>query len=151
MRAAWGPDPVSFDGRFFKIAESRLNPKPVQDGGPPIVVGAVAPVSIKRAARLGLGFNPVLMSWEALEEAVTTFREAESDPGSLPVVVRVNNSLKGLPVDDRPPLGGSADQVAEDLHRLRALEVDEVFWSMDYDPVPPDAQLERMTELLKII
>ena len=35
MRAAWGPDPVRFSGRFYEIPESQINPKPVQEGGPP--------------------------------------------------------------------------------------------------------------------
>lgn len=38
MRAAWGPDPVSYQGRFYRIAPSEINPKPVQPGGPPILM-----------------------------------------------------------------------------------------------------------------
>jgi len=40
LRAVWGPDPVSFAGRFYRIASSNLNPKPVQAGGSPIIIGA---------------------------------------------------------------------------------------------------------------
>jgi alkanesulfonate monooxygenase SsuD/methylene tetrahydromethanopterin reductase-like flavin-dependent oxidoreductase (luciferase family) len=43
LRAVWGPDPVSFEGRFYRIEESQIGPKPVQPGGPPILVGAIAP------------------------------------------------------------------------------------------------------------
>lgn len=104
----WGPDPVRFEGRFYQIAESEIGPKPVQPGGPPILVGAVTPPSIERAARMGLGLNPVLISWDGLRDAVETFRRAATsagrDPSSLPVVVRVNGSITTKPLDERAPL-----------------------------------------------
>src|SRR4029453_3960637 len=30
MRAVWGPDPVSFEGRFHRIPEADIGPKPVR-------------------------------------------------------------------------------------------------------------------------
>jgi probable F420-dependent oxidoreductase len=153
MHAVWGPDPVSHDGRFYTITSSMINPKPVQHGGPPIIVGATAPAAIRRAARLGLGFNPVLASWEGLEASIAVFRSAERqaghEPGSLPVVVRVNNSLTDSPLDQRGPLEGSVEQVVEELPRLYALDVNEVFWSMEYTPIEPEIQIQRMERLLQ--
>ncbi|MGH3740633.1 MAG: TIGR03619 family F420-dependent LLM class oxidoreductase [Micromonosporaceae bacterium] len=151
MRAAWGPDPVRFEGRFYRFAESEIGPKPVQPGGPPLLAGANATAAITRAARMGLGLNPMLRSWESLEADVRTFRqaaqEAGHDPMSLPIVVRVNGSITDAakPYDKRSPLTGSVEQVAEDLPRLRALEVDEVFWSMS---TPPAQQLDALQRLL---
>lgn len=152
LRAVWSPDPVTFAGRFYTIPESNLGPKPVRQDGIPLLVGAVAPPSIERAAALGMGLNPILMSWDDLGAAISTFREAEQkagrEPGSLPIVVRVNNSLTDEPLDERGLLGGSVEQVAEELPRLEELGVDEVFWSMDYVPTPPEAQIARMERLL---
>src|SRR5688572_30117739 len=34
LRAIWGPDPVSYAGRFYRVPESNFNPKPLQPGGP---------------------------------------------------------------------------------------------------------------------
>lgn len=85
MRAVWAPDPVSFSGRFFSIPSSRINPKPVRAAGPPIIVGAAAPAAIRRAAGLGLGFNPVMMTWAALQAAITAFRRRSGRPGTLRV------------------------------------------------------------------
>jgi probable F420-dependent oxidoreductase len=154
LRAAWGPDPVSYEGRHYTIPSGYLNPKPVQAGGPPIIVGAYAPASLRRAARLGLGFNPLVMGWDAFEQGMAAWRAAEREAGreegSLPVVVRVNGSLHDKPLDEREPLAGSPEQVAEDLPRLAAYGVDEVFWSMDYDPVEPNAQLTLMEQLVEV-
>ncbi|MFL6051725.1 MAG: TIGR03619 family F420-dependent LLM class oxidoreductase [Actinoallomurus sp.] len=149
MRAVWGPDPVRFDGEFYEIPESQIGPKPVQPGGPPLLAGAVAPAAVERVARLGLGLNPVAMSWEQLDDAVSTFRRAAEragqDPESLPIVVRVNGSITAKPVEERAPLTGSVEQVLEDLARARALGAAHVLWAMR---TPPDEQLAVMEDLL---
>lgn len=148
MRAAWAPDPVRFDGAFYRIAESQIGPKPARPGGPPLLAGAAAPAAIERAARMGLGLNPVAVSWEHLETTLATFRRAAEragrDPAALPVVVRVNGSVRTAARDQRAPLTGSVGQVADDVARAAALGVDEVFWAMS---TPPEEQLEAMARL----
>jgi probable F420-dependent oxidoreductase len=152
MRAVWGPDPVRFDGRFYQIAESEIGPKPVQPGGPPLLAGAAFPPGIERVARMGVGFNPVAMppDLDQLRDVVGIFRRAAEgggrDPGSLPVVVRVNGSITSKPpAGDRAPLTGTVAQVADDLAALRAMNVDQVFWQMDTEP---DEQLDALEQLL---
>src|SRR5919106_5119253 len=69
LRATWEPDPVSYDGRFYKIAPSEVGPKPRQEGGPTILIAATpgADAASQRAGRLGVGLNPVLFDWAAFE------------------------------------------------------------------------------------
>src|SRR5689334_16463482 len=43
MRAVWGPNPVSFEGRFYQVPEADIGPKPVRPDGPTMVIGAAAP------------------------------------------------------------------------------------------------------------
>lgn len=156
MRAVWGPDPVAFDGRFYQIAESQIGPKPVQPGGPRLLAGAFLPAGIQRIARMGLGFNVTVSTPDLGDLATTvgTYRQAAETaghaPAALPVVVRVNGTITSKKEtaaagDERAPLTGSVDQVADDLTRLEQLEVDEVFWQMDSHP---DDQLEALEELL---
>jgi alkanesulfonate monooxygenase SsuD/methylene tetrahydromethanopterin reductase-like flavin-dependent oxidoreductase (luciferase family) len=66
LRAVWAPDPVTFEGGFYQIPTSEIGPKPVQQGGPPLFMGAASVAGAQRAARLGLGFNPVTYTWDAL-------------------------------------------------------------------------------------
>ena len=57
-------------------------------------------------------------------------KDAGRDPDGLTVVVRANVPLTPEPLGgDRPFLGGSPRQVAEDLARLEPAGVDEVFFS----------------------
>jgi len=153
LKAAWGPDPVKFSGRFYKIPESQIGPKPVQPGGPPIIVGGRSPAAIERAARLADGINPVLFAWEPFEQVVAAFRSAAQaagrDPGKLQVVVRAN-VRPGQPAgEQRTPLTGPMEQVAEDLARLRGLGVNHVFWDMNFAGTSPDEQVRLLEPLMK--
>lgn len=148
MRAAWGPDPVRFDGRFYQIPECEFGPKPVRDGGPALIVGAATPPAVERAARLGTGLSLVMFDWDALRDTVAAFRRAAEavghDPSALPIVVQINGSITSTTLDERAPLTGSVDQVAADLHDLGGLAVDHVLWVMD---TRPEEQLDALEQL----
>jgi len=84
MKAAWGEDPVHFEGKFYTIPsfshQSQAGPK----GRFACYYGRVFTLAIKRAARYADGFNPALFSWEALEKDVKTFRTAAQEAGRDP-------------------------------------------------------------------
>jgi len=149
FRAVWGPDPVTFEGRYYRIQPSKVGPKPVREGGVPILAGAASPAGIRRAAQLGLGLNPVWIGWDALEGAVQAFRaaaaEAGRDPEALPVVVRVNQFPAAEPTSDGASPTGSPEQIAEALPRLERIGVTEVLWNFDEGQVAD--QLPRLAAL----
>ncbi|MFL6123682.1 TIGR03619 family F420-dependent LLM class oxidoreductase [Actinophytocola sp.] len=133
LRAVWGPDPVAFDGRFYTIAPSEINPKPVQSHVP-ILVGAMTPRGIERAARVADGLNPMVFAQDQLLGTVAMFRdsarEAGRDPDALTVVARANVPVTQKPIDDeRPFLGGSPEQIAEDLAALEGKGIDQVLFA----------------------
>jgi probable F420-dependent oxidoreductase len=150
MRAVWGADPVSFEGRFYRIPEADIGPKPVRPGGPRLMAGAASPAALERAGRLGVGLTLVIFDWDTVGESIETFRTAAGnagvDPDSLPVMLQVNGNVTAEPQDDRGPLIGSPDQVAADLDRAAKLGVEHVYWITDEDPLrqlPLLAQLRR--------
>ena len=152
MRAAWGPDPVNYQGRFYQIPLSKNDPKPVQEGGIPIMLGTFVQAGIERAARLTDGLILIGFSAQQVQETVASLRAAARvagrDPGSLQVVVRVNVPITAapLPERDRPFLGGSAEQIAKDVDLLRPLAVDHVLFSDRASPTLDDA-MQRLAEL----
>jgi probable F420-dependent oxidoreductase len=87
LRRLWSGGPVSFDGRFTSFDGVELRPvRPpgtddhaMQPGGPPIVVSGRKPAAMRRAARLGDGWMPYLVSPDAYQRSVDTVRaEAEA-------------------------------------------------------------------------
>lgn len=148
MRAVWGPNPVHYDGRFYQVPECEIGPKPARPGGPAVLVGAATPAAVERAARLGFGLATVAFDWDALRDTVSTFRRAAAaaghDADALPVTVQVNGAVSaGGPVDDRAPLTGSVEQVADDLAELDRLNAQHVFWPM----LDPAEQLDILEQL----
>lgn len=72
MRSLWSPGAQSFDGEHFRWTDVESNPKPVQAGGVPIVVGGHTAIAAKRAARYGNGFFPAMVSEERFAELAAT-------------------------------------------------------------------------------
>ena len=139
MRAVWGPDPVSFAGRFYHIPEADIGPKPVRPEGPSVVVGAASPQALGRAGRLGLGVTLVIFDWDAVRQSIATFRAAAAaaghEPDALPVMLQVNGNVTEDPVDEAAPLVGSPEQVKADLDKAAKLGIGHVYWHFDDDPL----------------
>ncbi len=155
LKAAWGPDPVEFKGRFYNIPKSEINPKPVQPGGIPILLGSHSQPAIERAARVADGLNPIAFSFEALHNVVRRFRaaaeDAGRDPSKLKVMVRANVPITDANMEDRRPfLGGSPEQIGEDLARLRDLAVDHVFFTNNLQP-PLDEHIALLERIQKAV
>jgi len=55
-RLLWTRSPAAFEGRFVRFTDVSLEPKPVQSGGPPILIGGRSDHALRRAARLGDGW-----------------------------------------------------------------------------------------------
>ena len=88
MRAVWGPDPVHFEGRFYRIPEADIGPKPVRPGGPRLMVGAASPAALERAGRLGVGLTMVIFDWDTIRASIETFRAAAGAAGVDPTPCR---------------------------------------------------------------
>lgn len=70
LKQLWSKDSKPFDGRFYKWDAIESNPKPVQPGGVPIVVGGHVEGAARRAARIGDGFFPAAGDLPALFAAM---------------------------------------------------------------------------------
>lgn len=150
--AVWGPDPVKFEGRFYKIPETEIGPKPAQQPRPPIVVGAFSPPGLERAARSGFGLTPVAFDAGMLKQMIEGFRAGASQAGhnaaGLPIMVRANAHITEAPIkDQRYMFNGSIDQLVEDAGAVAALNPDQLFLDF-YGELPPE-QMLRCVEQVK--
>lgn len=83
LRALWKGGAVSHHGKFFDFDEIELRPvQPpgsdgprMQPGGPPLLVSGRKEPAMRRAARLGDGWMPYLMSPSAYARSVQTIRD----------------------------------------------------------------------------
>jgi len=80
-------------------------------------------------------------------------RRAGRNPEEMKWILRVHNPLtEEKATEPRALLGGTPQQAAEDLPRLRELGIDHVFYHMNHPTqVPIDTQLVLLRRLLRMI
>ncbi len=87
LKQLFTQDNVSFDGRFTKLDNVTLMPKPAQAGGVPVWVAGRSEAAIRRAGTLADGYLPYLFSPERFREGLAKVREhaerAGRDPGAI--------------------------------------------------------------------
>jgi len=89
LRTLWQGGPVSHHGRFFDFDDIELRPvrppgaevSTMQPGGPPLLVSGRKAPAMRRAARLGDGWMPYLMSPEAYARSVSAIRDEAQEVG----------------------------------------------------------------------
>lgn len=76
LRRAWSGQPFSYHGRHFNFDEVTITPRPVRQ--PPIWIGAMSTITLKRAGRIGDGWlsDPlhnfdVMRAWSEIYRAAT--------------------------------------------------------------------------------
>lgn len=81
LHGLWGDDTFSFDGEHYTITEMNGMPKPVQAGGPPIVVGGGSKRVLSTAARLAdiVGINPNVGEGKFGAEAIASMSADATD------------------------------------------------------------------------
>jgi probable F420-dependent oxidoreductase len=134
LRACWGPDPVEFDGRYYRIPRSRIGPKPFKI---PVYVGGLVPSAVERAARIGDGFTIGFRNWSDSLAQATTYREAG---GAGPIVFRAGPMLADAE-HKTPPTTWTAPSVLDDLARAKAEGIDQVIWDLNVVDTPPADQI----------
>lgn len=102
IKALWTEERVSYQGRFYHLADATMAPKPVQQPRPPIWMGVGHPDALRRAARIADGWMgsggsriaDFARSVPILREAL---EKAGRDPAGFPISKRVF-----VAVDERP-------------------------------------------------
>jgi alkanesulfonate monooxygenase SsuD/methylene tetrahydromethanopterin reductase-like flavin-dependent oxidoreductase (luciferase family) len=69
-RTLWREDHVTYRGKIFQLNDVTMLPKPVQPGGPPIIVSGRSEAAMRRAARLGDGYMPYLFTPQRYAESL---------------------------------------------------------------------------------
>jgi probable F420-dependent oxidoreductase len=150
MRHAWTRDPVSFEGKHYRVSDVHLLPKPRQSGGIPIWVGGHTTGALRRVGRLGDGWHPIGMrppamlqpeEYEAKAKEIAGYaRAAGRDPASITMTLRVPMQVRSPrekhPAGDRPLFQGTATELRADVERYAALGVTHFV----FDATVPDAK-----------
>ena len=150
MRALWTQEKPTFDGRYSQFAGMPFSPKPVQQPSIPVVIGGVSRAAIRRAARLGDGWQPLGLTPEALGQGMALLRdEARAcgrDAAQIPVSLALSITAS---TPRRHALGTEPAEIARTAQAFALLGVDTlVISATTSDPRAARAALEMVGEML---
>jgi probable F420-dependent oxidoreductase len=159
LRTLWADEVSSFDGEFYTVPPSRMDPRPVQKPGPPVLVGGSAPAALRRAGRLGDGWvSRSATDLSSIGDDIAVVREAAEKAGRDPAALRVvSRGVLRLGDRTQAPLSGTPNQVRDDVEWLATQGVTEIFYDLNWDPAvaSPDADprraVERAEEILETL
>jgi probable F420-dependent oxidoreductase len=81
IRRLWSGEEISHPGPFYPMEAVRIQPAPLQAGGPPILVAGRKEPAMRRAALLGDGWMPYLYSPRAYAASVQRIGEIAAGAG----------------------------------------------------------------------
>ncbi len=81
MRKLWTGSHVTHEGRHFSFTDVTMEPRPIQQPGPPIVVAGRSEAAQRRAGRLGDGYMPYLYSVDRYAKGAEFVRAAAEEAG----------------------------------------------------------------------
>jgi probable F420-dependent oxidoreductase len=169
VRTLWRDTPATFKGRFTRFEKVSIDPKPVQQPGPPIWIGGRSDAALTRAGRQGDGWISYVVQPERYAQSVDKIRAAAVATGrrldgfafahlAFITVGRDWESAKAVWVEhlskryaqDFEPLArkygiiGTPEQCAEQLTRFAAAGCNYVVFNAIGEPEDEREQLERI-------
>lgn len=153
LRSLWRDDISAFEGEFYTIPPSRMLPKPVQQGGVPILLGGAVPAAIRRAGEIADGWvSRSATDLSQIANDVALVREGAEKAGRDPASLRIVS--RGVLFRPGGRLSGSYEKIREDVAWLATQGVTEVFYDLNWDPlvagpdIDPAAAQERALDIL---
>jgi probable F420-dependent oxidoreductase len=125
MKALWTEPRVTFEGEFWQVRDSAMEPKPFTKPFPPLWFGGAGAAAVRRAVRLGTGFFGAGSSTTArFAEQVQVVRkalaEAGREPESFPVAKRVYIAVD----DDAPRARARVNAALEQVYGQRTAAIE---------------------------
>lgn len=135
MRAAWTTDgPIEHHGEAYQFGPVLMEPKPVRTGGVPIWVGGHGKRSIRRAAEVGDGWQPLRIPPDELRPLVSYLETQLMRYGRSRSDVTLSLGVLAQPPGTGDPgnpseLAGDPDACADKLRAYQELGVEHIMLS----------------------
>ena len=141
----WNGSQVEHNGQFWEIPPSKVDLRPAQVGGPPVLLGGFTQAAMNRVGSRGAGWIAIAGAPEEFEEslwqmACDAAEGAGRDPSALRRETRVNTYA-----------GESVEQVAENVREAERRGADGVHVDFTYIAGSAYELLEQAEELIALL
>jgi probable F420-dependent oxidoreductase len=159
LKAIWTDDVVEYSGPFYRVSRSRVDPKPLQQPHPPLLLGGLSDFALRRAGRLAAGWISSSRSdLRTIDGPISTVRNAAEEAGRDPSELRmICRGVVKVRTGERAPLVGSLEQIRSDFDELAAKGVTETFVDLNFDPeigsleADPVESMRRAEEVIEAL
>jgi len=130
IKKVWTEDVVEFNGEFYTISPSKINPKPVQKPHPKILLGGFGPKTFERIVNYADGYLSALaMPIPIFEQLISGFKQTVEKAGKNPddfnistlTFPQISDTSSGN--GDRFPMTGTIEEVGGDIEKLKEIGV----------------------------
>lgn len=93
LRLCWAGEPFSFRGKHYVLEDVTVRPRPFQEAGPPLWIGASVPDAARRAGRIADGFvGTPSTSLNNATSLADVYKEAARAAGRPPQVIQMRDA-----------------------------------------------------------
>jgi len=161
LKKIWTEDDVEFRGDFYRVAKSKIGPKPLQKPHPPIYIGGFTKKAFERAIRYANGFHPAgIKSFDDLESIIKSIKDmankARRNPDEMGILIReVPTILDKSDTHKRKPFIGTVDEIGEDIRRYSEIGVTHLLFDLNFslpdrDIFPMIIAMEKLIQAAKM-
>jgi probable F420-dependent oxidoreductase len=165
LKTLWAEGVAEFSGSFYQVPAGTQAPRPVQPGGPPVLLGGMARPALERIGRIADGWiTSSRTDLSRVGDLISIVKDAAAAAGRDPAVLRFicrGVVRAGPPVTDadgqRLLLSGDDDLIRADAAWLGEIGVTEVFYDLNWDPLigspdaSPEAATARATQIMQAL
>ena len=145
MRTLWSGEQPAFQGEWISFEEVAFEPKPTQEGGPPLTIGGLSDAAIRRAATLGDGWQPIHIDPDEVAVGVRKLREwANGRPTSVIFHGRAQIGEEADP--ETTPICGSIAAITDKIGRYAEAGVEHMLF--DFYTCPTADAIQDQLETL---
>lgn len=145
MRVLWSEEQPEFQGEWISFAQSAFEPKPAQEGGPPLTIGGLSDAAIYRAATKGEGWHPIQIGPEEVAAGVAKLRDwAGGKPRSVIFHGRTEIGEQADP--EITPICGSMSAISDLIGRYADAGVEHLLF--DFCNTPTAGAIQDQLETI---
>ena len=156
MKKIWTDDVVEFNGKFYKIPKSIIDPKPIQKPHPKILLGGFSKNTFERMTKYGDGYigalagsieyfhNSIKMFNDTIEKSSRARKDFDLTILTYPHLIKNGSSENN---SNRSPMTGKTiEEISSDLSLLKNSGVDRVILAVNAEK---DYDVNETMELVK--
>jgi len=130
IKKVWTDDTVEFNGEFYNISPSKIDPKPVQKPHPKILLAGFGPKTFERITNYADGYLGALaMPIPVFEQLISGFKQTVEKAGKNPddfnistlTFPQISEASSGN--GERFPMTGTIEEVGNDIKKLKEVGV----------------------------